>query len=249
MENIDNPAVTQSDAKQSQMSFGFYLKKARLEKGLTIDDIMDHTRISKFMIQQIETENRELLPEDVYLKGFLKAYAEVVGVDPFDVLERYKKSMGRNNEAQAVAAKRDGMSPKSRTPVKVFAAVLILLALLGGTLFLTTVKEPAMGPETQAVPVETPEVFRPVEPGDAVLQETTGLHLEVVCVEATTLKISTDGGVPEEYVLKPEDHLELKAENTYNILMDNTCGVTLFLNNNPVTVPGKCGQTANIQLP
>ncbi|WP_459924195.1 helix-turn-helix domain-containing protein [Desulfatiferula olefinivorans] len=252
---MDHQPEPTTGAGLSEMSFGAYLKKARLDKGLSIEDIMDHTRISKFVIQQIEAENREKLPEDVFLKGFLKAYAEAVEVDPFDVLERYRAARGVN-EAQGAVPARDKTSLPSNAPVKMIAAVAIILILSVLIMVVAAVRKtepPDAGSRvvTTADETRTSEPARTTEraPGEATVPPAAGLHLEVVCVEDTTLKIITDGGAPEEYRLKPEDHVELNADQGYTILIDNTCGVTLFLNNTPVTVPGKCGQTATIQLP
>jgi transcriptional regulator with XRE-family HTH domain len=255
MDNMNHQPEQAADTGTSQMSFGAFLKNARLEKGLTIEDIMDNTRISKFVIQQIEADNRENLPEDVFLKGFLKAYAEAVAVDPFDVLDRYKKTMGVN-DIQAASTAREKQPSSAKNPVKMVLAVAVILLLSVLIMVFTTVREPGV-PEPVTPTVTTPDMPEgtdPVHTTDPVTGETLstpskGLHLEAVCVEDTTLKIIVDGGAPEEYRLKPEDHLELKADQTYTILIDNTCGVTLFLNNTPVTVPGKCGQTATIQLP
>lgn len=253
MENKEKQEMTEIDGNHAQMSFGSYLKKVRLEKGISIEDVMDYTRISKFVLQQIEAENRAHLPEDVFLKGFLKAYAEAVGVDPHDVIERYKNAV-RHEEQLQVSAKRDSHGSGSGFPFKMILACLVFTVVLVGFLVLFKPdKGPEPGLETPSTSVDmTDNIVEDQSPAISPEDNKTtvdGLHLEVVCVEETVLKISADGGVPEEYTLKPEDHLELKAKNMYNILIDNTCGVTLFLNNNPVAVPGKCGQTATIQLP
>ncbi|MBU1169250.1 MAG: helix-turn-helix domain-containing protein [Proteobacteria bacterium] len=252
MEIMENSEIAEPIVNHSQMSFGSYLKNVRLEKGLSIEDIMDYTRISKFVIQQIEAENRANLPEDVFLKGFLKAYAEAVGVDPYDVLDRYKKAVYK--EEHPMTSKRDAQDSGSGFSLRMVLVVAILiLSLVGYLTFTSLKKEPLNDTDTNLVSEDITDSLV-TDQAPTVIQEelpalVDGLHLEVVCVEDTTLKISADGGIPEEYVLKPEDHLELKAKSLYNILIDNTCGVTLFLNNNPVTVPGKCGQTATIQLP
>jgi hypothetical protein len=174
-------------------------------------------------------------------------------VDPHDVLERYKKTVLHEGQLQ-VSAKRESHGARAGFPVKmIFASVVFIVAVIGFLVLFNSDKGPEQGVETPVAlesmsdsPVEDDTVPVIDQMGkDAV----DGLHLEVVCVEETVLKISADGGVPEEYTLKPEEHIELKAKSMYNILIDNTCGVTLFLNSNPVTVPGKCGQTATIQLP
>ena len=251
MEQTQTPTAT-----QEPLTFGRYLKKIRLDKGLAIENIMDETRMSKYVIQQIEAENIGNLPEDVYLKGFLKAYAEAVGVDPYDVLEKYNIAC-EQKQGQLSHAKREGHGAISRISMKflVFTVVIVL-----GIVFLivyyrsntftgnhSDADTVAATDVDAAVPGATPEGVTDVKPQPTAAEG--GLHLAVICLEATTLKITADGGLPEEFNLQPEDHIELKAEKMYTIMIDNTCGVSMLLNNNPVTVPGKCGQTATIQLP
>lgn len=255
MEQTENPNAAQTNGNGSHLTFGRYLRNVRLERGLSIEDVMDETRISKYVIQQIEAENLKNLPEDVYLKGFLKAYAEAVGVDPFDVLERYKTALGLDEQSPA-HVKRDGRAARQGSSAKlIVSSLIVLLAVAALIVFykgnmakteteVKTISEPEPAPvvsETVPDPVTEKDVPPPVPEG--------GLHLEVICVEETTLKITADGGLPEEFALKPEDHIELKAEKMYTIMIDNACGVSLLFNGNPVPVPGKCGQTATIQLP
>ena len=256
MEHTENPNAAKANDNDSYLTFGRYLKKVRVERGLSIEDIMDETRISKFVIQQIESENLKNLPEDVYLKGFLKAYAEALGVDPFDVLEKYKAARGYEDHPQS-HSKKDGHGPGSGASARLLVTVLIVVVTVVALVLWYMKLEPGntVPPvNNTTVPEEDVQVPDPVpEPVEEVREERPvpedGLHLAVICVEDTTMKITADGGFPQEYILKPEDHLELKAEKMYTILIDNTCGVSLLLNGNPVSVPGKCGQTATIQLP
>lgn len=256
MEKTEAPKETTSGGNDSGMTFGKYLKKIRLEKGFSIEDVMDDTRISKYVIQQIEAENFENLPEEVYLKGFLKSYAEAVGVDPLDVIEKYKKARGLDDSLQGTAKKESQASSGEGFPFALILGVALIVLVLVFVIFYVQGKNGSAVIESDTFSVTDEPEEMITEPETRVAEETAqtavpedGFHLEVLCVEDTTLKVTIDGGLPEEYLLKPEDHLELKAEKMYTIMIDNTCGVTMLLNNNPVSVTGKCGQTATIQLP
>ena len=75
------------------------------------------------------------------------------------------------------------------------------------------------------------------------------LLLRVNTLEETWLKIIIDDLVPMEYSLFPGDRIELEAGSGYNLLIGNAAGVELFLNDQPVAVPGKSGDVVNIELP
>jgi flagellar biosynthesis protein FlhG len=73
---------------------GKMLKQIREKMGVDLKTIFMETRISLRILQWIEEENVGQLPAQVYLKGFLKGYAQCLGLDPKKVIEDYLNSMG-----------------------------------------------------------------------------------------------------------------------------------------------------------
>jgi len=68
---------------------GIRLRRSRLFRGYEIDDISDVTKISGSHLRNIEAENFVDLPADVYVRGFVKAYAQTIGLDPKVVVPSY----------------------------------------------------------------------------------------------------------------------------------------------------------------
>ncbi|KRM06498.1 transcriptional regulator [Liquorilactobacillus ghanensis DSM 18630] len=60
---------------------GKTLKAARIEKGYTLDDLQQITKIQKRYLIAIEEEKFSDLPGEFYVKAFIKQYAETVGLD------------------------------------------------------------------------------------------------------------------------------------------------------------------------
>ena len=71
-----------------QMS-GAGLKALRRACGISLTDIFETSRVSVSILRAIEEEDRDKLPADIYLKGFLKSYAECLGLDPDTVVSGY----------------------------------------------------------------------------------------------------------------------------------------------------------------
>ncbi|WP_166237848.1 helix-turn-helix domain-containing protein [Paenibacillus turpanensis] len=69
---------------------GQLLRKAREEKGLTLDELQEATKIRKRYLEAIEEGQLSALPGSFYVRAFVKSYAEAVGLDPDEVLEMYK---------------------------------------------------------------------------------------------------------------------------------------------------------------
>lgn len=76
---------------------GKYFAQARRRKGLSLRDVADRTKIGVRHLQNIEGENFHDLPAEVYLKGFLVAYAQTLRLpDPRNAagvyVEKYKRA-------------------------------------------------------------------------------------------------------------------------------------------------------------
>lgn len=72
---------------------GRELKQLREKMGFELQAVSKETRISVKILESIEEENFQGLPVLVYLKGFLKSYAQFLGLDPKKVVEGYLQSM------------------------------------------------------------------------------------------------------------------------------------------------------------
>ncbi len=70
---------------------GQKLKNARESRGLTLGQIYDKTKIPITNLEAIETGDSEQLPESVYVCGFIKRYAEILGLNGKSLSEEYKQ--------------------------------------------------------------------------------------------------------------------------------------------------------------
>lgn len=68
---------------------GEILKDARIEKGYTLDDLQQITKIQKRYLQAIEDGNTDILPGRFYMRAFVKQYADIVGLDGEELLEEH----------------------------------------------------------------------------------------------------------------------------------------------------------------
>ena len=70
-------------------SVGARLKKIRLEKGLSLDDVHKNTKINLTILRAIEEDNI-IGFSPIYIKGFVKIYCKFLGVDPKEYIADYK---------------------------------------------------------------------------------------------------------------------------------------------------------------
>jgi cytoskeleton protein RodZ len=68
---------------------GEILKRAREAKGLALDDLIRTTKINRGILQALEASDFARLPAPIYTRGFVKAYAREVGLDPAQTANNY----------------------------------------------------------------------------------------------------------------------------------------------------------------
>ncbi|HDQ15158.1 MAG TPA: helix-turn-helix domain-containing protein [Sediminispirochaeta sp.] len=114
-------------------SIGKKLKTTREEKGYSPDQVARDTNIARRFILAMEEENFSALPGDTYLLGFLRNYADYLGLDPEDIVNLY-----RNMQLQEQPIPMEELlhAKKRRPPRKVVLLVLALLVLTGGGSYL-----------------------------------------------------------------------------------------------------------------
>jgi curved DNA-binding protein CbpA len=69
------------------------LKQLREALGIEIIEIYEITKISPTNISLIEQDHFKDLPSEIYLKMYLKSYAEILQIDPLHVVEGYLQHM------------------------------------------------------------------------------------------------------------------------------------------------------------
>ena len=79
-------------------SLGELLKTTREQKNLTLREIADETRISLRYLEALETGRVRDLPGGMYNRAFLRSFAEHIGLDPRQALERYEAETAPQSE-------------------------------------------------------------------------------------------------------------------------------------------------------
>jgi cytoskeletal protein RodZ len=73
-------------------TIGQYLREHRKAQRMSIEEVSRATRVPMASIERIEADRLDELPGEVFVKGFLTAYARCIGITPEDVLARYTAS-------------------------------------------------------------------------------------------------------------------------------------------------------------
>lgn len=82
-------------------TLGEKLRQARDERGISIAEVAEQTRISPHYLELIEQDDYRTLPGGIFNKGFVKSYAKYVGVDEAEALQDYARLISsQTNESE-----------------------------------------------------------------------------------------------------------------------------------------------------
>jgi len=94
--NFDNKLVKNElndiDSASVVQSVGHLLRRARMARGMSIDDVSRQLRLSAQQIEAIEKEDFEKLPGRTFLRGFIRNYANLVQLDSIPLLQLLPES-------------------------------------------------------------------------------------------------------------------------------------------------------------
>ncbi len=126
------PKFTTVEVKPHE-TLGEKLKKIRLNLKLTYDEVEKRTKIRKKYLKAIEENNYEVLPSNVYARGFLKNYSKVLKIPSDKVLEWYEKEKGIVDNIKVGKKKNQTnyKTPKVFITPKTFVFALVGLSFLG----------------------------------------------------------------------------------------------------------------------
>lgn len=72
------------------MDIGTKLRQARMNRGFSLADISQATKMPSHVLERIETGLFDQLPGGLFTRGYLRAFAREVGLDPEEIVSQYR---------------------------------------------------------------------------------------------------------------------------------------------------------------
>lgn len=171
-----------SEQLEQLKAIGTFLGEVREEEGRTLEDIATKTYIPLRLLKAIEAGQEQILPEPVFVQGFIRRYGDALGLDGSELSKRFpvnsapvisaftahqesRTSLPDPEDAYVPSATnvwQPAELPSSRPPYLLIGG--IALAALAGLLF--GIILPRLKPSTPIAkaPVSQPQVIKPVAP-------------------------------------------------------------------------------------
>jgi hypothetical protein len=115
---------------------GTTLRDARSRQGLDFPELEELTKIRPKYLRALEDERFDILPAPTYVKGFLRSYAEALGLDGQPFVDEYNSRFAVGEEEYAITTRRvptrrsERGGRESRIAVIALLGIAILTALV-----------------------------------------------------------------------------------------------------------------------
>jgi len=152
---------------------GSLLRKSREERNIDLDEAVDVTRIRRHYLEALENEEWSKLPSQAFIKGFLRSYAEFLGLDEEMVRDYYQKvSLSQTPEPHVLKE----IEPQPGrwhliSIIPVLALALIAAIILQRGAISQFFGKPFQYLKTQSIAEREDRPAEPVEEEDSALQD------------------------------------------------------------------------------
>ena len=252
---------------------GEKLKKARLEKGLSLEDVQKKTKIHLNILKAIEGDGLTNL-SPVYLRAFIKIYSKFLGFNPQEFVPDQKESAQVAHQQPEPADKSKASPPlrasnfkaasinlKSIKPpkllIKIFIFIVLVIIILAGLSalgkFISSRRKAAVR-ETNIVqpqPVETKKQRSKASSSSeknqpALAQKgASGVRLAIIAKENCMVTLKVDGKIFFQGVLIKGRSESWRAKEKMELSLSNAGAVELIVNSQHFSNIGKRKQKIN----
>jgi len=232
---------------------GELLRDERERKGLSIKEIENAISIRTLYINAIEEENYKIVPGEVYLKGFIRNYANYLGLNGQEMVNLYRQSQKpispvtlteTPDNVEALVKKTEQPHKNNRNYDRWLMISLLAVCVSGSAWWLLASPKVATAPEVQTQTNSTP-VNQPL-PTQSVAPTTPDQAKPVVITAKYTeqcwTSVTADGKNIYEGTPKSGDTITWEAQKSISITAGNAGGMDIIYNGQSVGSLGTKGE-------
>ncbi len=145
-------------------AFGQFLRRAREERGLTLQQVSDETKIPKRHLIALELGNLSAVPSGIYQRAEIRAFAKSVGLDQNVALAQFERLLESSDDSTAAASQPHTDESRPRE-LAVIGVISIAIAAVSIVAMWTYTREPLTSRQPiLTVPYTTSEAARELPP-------------------------------------------------------------------------------------
>jgi cytoskeletal protein RodZ len=214
---------------------GAELKVKREELNYDYDYIFQKTKIHPKVIKALEEEDFEYFSSLLYLKGFLKKYAEFLGLNPQDLLAKLEDEISpqifERKKSAVVSPSLLSGTEKMLLGLKLLLSIIVVVTSIYLLFFVVDKISDVLHREKKvslqgSPPVEKPPL-KPVSKGEIKLSP---LELVIEAREDCWLQLRADGEKIFEGIWRKGSRESWKANSEFELWVGEASRLKLFLN-------------------
>jgi cytoskeleton protein RodZ len=128
------------------------LRKARQRKGEDLAQISSVLKIRKDYLDALEESKFEAIPGRAYVIGFIRAYAQYLGLDPNECIDRVKREIAGRGDGREGNVEVSSPRERKLPPGGMWLAIFLLIAVLYGAYYLFVAVNRMASPTVAPVP-------------------------------------------------------------------------------------------------
>ncbi len=235
------------------LTLGQKLRQAREEKGITLGEVAEQTRISPLYIESIENDDYRALPGGIFNRGFVKSFAKYVGVDEQEALADYASLLYETEgDVEDVKFHRPEVLTDDRAPSSMLPTLIVAVVILGimtvGVLFMVQYLKPvetltnSSTPKTNANPANTgseSETENSPQPVQSPAPDMSTLRFEFKALnQPVSLTVTTDGQTRNQ-VITPGSTTVFEPKESVKFIYSRSHArfIQLAINGKNITLP------------
>lgn len=232
---------------------GNLLRSEREKRGLSIKEIEAAISIRALYINAIEEDNYTVIPGEVYLKGFIRNYANYLGLDGQQMVNSYRQSqlppsvIDENILPETADIVMEKPEKSKSNSSKWLMISLLIVSLIGSAWWVfgnsKTAKEPQINPQAQQQPLVVPQT--PVAQSIPIPAQTKPVVLVAKYTEQCWTSVTADGKMIYEGIPTLNDTMTWEAQKNITITVGNAGGVQVTANGQPMGKLGNKGEVVN----
>ncbi|NLY49484.1 MAG: helix-turn-helix domain-containing protein [Firmicutes bacterium] len=140
------------DSHDELNAIGDLLKETRLKQGITLEEVQEETKIRRYYLEALESGSVEAIPGEVYVRGFLRNYAQFLGLPAEELVARYTGTKPIAAESKVTEwqrrppAHKRHLAATPRGTTRGLATTVVLIAVLLVVAYLLLVGTPVQPP-------------------------------------------------------------------------------------------------------
>ncbi len=125
--------MNKTESDQSPLTPGQILLNARKEQDISVETIAQGLRLDPLLIDALENDEYEQFPAMAYVRGYIRGYANQVGIDPAIIINSFDKKINEAPALEPFASRPEQQADSGDRHVRVvtYSLIGVLILLLG----------------------------------------------------------------------------------------------------------------------